>query len=141
MKRKDRVRRHRLFGGDIPNAEAFEVDRSPMLLNQHDGAGKLSSCDFIFEESGQPLQSSGSRRRGAGIGLRARVYSASGHDQGYCGQRSYDCRYHWNDSAIRVSKGAAGSMRAAWNLADLSLGVHLPFVKSRGPPPLGARAI
>jgi hypothetical protein len=74
MKRKDGVRRHRLFRGDIPNAEAFEVDRSSMPLNQHDRAGKLSSCDFIFEESGQPLQSSGRGRRGGGIGARARVF-------------------------------------------------------------------
>ncbi len=56
MKCKDGVRRHRPLGGDVTNAEAFEIDRPAMLLDQHDHAGKLSGRDFILEKFSQALQ-------------------------------------------------------------------------------------
>ena len=46
------MRRH------VTEAEGLEIDGLAVLLNQHDGAGELAGCDFIFEiitEALQPL--------------------------------------------------------------------------------------
>jgi len=50
MKREQGIRRHRLAGGDIADAEAPEIDRHSVLLDQHHRAGQFSSPDFGFEE-------------------------------------------------------------------------------------------
>jgi len=73
MKRKDGICRHRLLRGDIPNAEASEVDWCPVLPDQHVGAGKPSGRDLIFEKLGQALKSGGWRRCVAGGGLSLNV--------------------------------------------------------------------
>ncbi len=94
MKRKDRVRRHGLLRGDIPNAEALEIDRSTVLLDQHDRAGKLSGRDLVRKEFGQTFQSRRRRRGSARLSLYARDHCAAGYCQGSSGQGSRDVRYH-----------------------------------------------
>ena len=51
MDRKDRIRRHRRAGIDIALAEAFEIDRLAMLLDQHDRAGNPPRFDFAVDET------------------------------------------------------------------------------------------
>ena len=59
MKCEQGVRRHGLPGGDVADAEPPEIDRHPVLLDQHHGAGKLAGRDLAFEEFGQALEFGG----------------------------------------------------------------------------------
>jgi hypothetical protein len=53
-----------------------------MLLNQHDRAGKLSGCNFIFEKFGQALKRGCRRHNAVGFGLNAGKHPAASHHPG-----------------------------------------------------------
>ena len=53
---ENRVRRHRLAGRRVPHAEALEIDRLAVLLDQQDGAGNLAGGDFVAELVPNPVK-------------------------------------------------------------------------------------
>jgi hypothetical protein len=55
---ENRVRGHRQLGRDVANPEIFEVDRLPVLLDQHDGARNLAGRDLVADVVADALQPS-----------------------------------------------------------------------------------
>ena len=56
MQCKNGIRRHRPLGGDVANAEAFEIDRPAVLLDQYDRARQLPGRDFVVEKFSDALE-------------------------------------------------------------------------------------
>ena len=56
MQRKDCVRRHGNTGCDIAHAEALQIERTAMLLDQDDGARQLAGGYLVVEERGDALE-------------------------------------------------------------------------------------
>ena len=50
MDREDGVRRHRRSLRDVTLAEAFEIDRLAVALDQNDGAGNSAGSNFAVEK-------------------------------------------------------------------------------------------
>src|SRR6266404_7815411 len=49
---------HRQLGRDVANPENFEVDRLPVLLDQHDGTRNLAGRDLVADVVADALQPS-----------------------------------------------------------------------------------
>ena len=56
MNREDAVRCHRHAGVDITLAEALEIYRLAVALDQNDGAGNLAGGDLVIEEGVEALE-------------------------------------------------------------------------------------
>ena len=60
---ENRIRRHRPPGLGVQRAEAFEIDRLAVLLDQQDRAGNLARRDFVANGGADPVEGRARERR------------------------------------------------------------------------------